>query len=66
MVEVEPSGLAWAKSSASGAIVDKQACVEVARAVDRVLVRTSRDRRGGRLEFSGRSWTAFIEDVGKV
>ncbi len=58
LVEVEPSGVCWIKSSASGA-GDGQNCVEVATVRQSTLVRNSRDR-AARLTFPGASWAAFL------
>ncbi|MFD5826659.1 DUF397 domain-containing protein [Lentzea sp. NPDC060358] len=52
------------KSSASGPVTTSQSCVEFTLKRDGdVLVRTSRDREGGRLLFSGASWAMFLTDV---
>jgi Domain of unknown function (DUF397) len=54
IVEIEPSGLVWVKSSASSG--GGGACVEVARTAGTVLVRDSRDRQGPRLVLPIASW----------
>jgi hypothetical protein len=59
LVEVEPSGVRWAKSSASG-VSGSTSCVEVALAGNVVLVRTSRHRTGPRLVFPASSWDFFL------
>lgn len=62
VVETEPSGLIWCKSSASSSNGDGQ-CVELA--IDRpsVLVRDSNDRRGPRLAFPTATWAAFLSEI---
>jgi Domain of unknown function (DUF397) len=57
VVEVEPSGLCWAKSSASNSHGDQ--CAEIARDGDVVLVRSSRNR-AVRLVLPAASWAAFL------
>lgn len=59
IVEVEPSGLTWRKSSASSGS-DNQ-CVEYARSTVSVLVRNSRDRRGARLVVTGAAWRLLVQ-----
>lgn len=58
VVEVEPSGARWIKSSASGGNGDT-GCVEVASVDNVILVRNSRNR-GSRLTFPVPSWIAFL------
>jgi hypothetical protein len=58
VVEVEPSGLRWIKSSASSSSGEE--CVELASAGDVVLVRHSRNRSGARLLIPAHSWAAFV------
>jgi len=48
----------WRKSSRSGA---SGACVEVATAGDRVLVRDSKSPDGPRLAFTRPAWAAFVD-----
>jgi len=50
--------LNWHKSSYSGS--NGGNCVEVARDGDHVLVRNTRDRAGGTLDFTGGEWRAFL------
>ncbi len=57
IVEVEPSGLRWVKSSASQA---EGTCVEIAAAADVVVVRCSRHRIGPRLTVPVANWAAFL------
>lgn len=59
LVEVEPSGVRWAKSSASGSGTGTN-CVELACVRNTVLVRNSRSRTGACLAFPLLSWTAFL------
>ena len=64
VVQVDSVGCAWIKSSVSGPDTKTQACVEISTKADGdVLVRTSRDREGGRLRFGGPSWALFLADV---
>jgi hypothetical protein len=56
MSDSAPSALEWKISSASGGTN----CVEVAFAPDRILVRDSKDRNAGALEFSSPSWREFV------
>jgi hypothetical protein len=58
VVEVEPSGLTWRKSTASGG--NDQSCVEVATLSRSMLVRNSRDRQGPRLAVPFPAWTALL------
>lgn len=52
-------GATWRKSSRSG--TNGGACVEVSDNLPgRVLVRDSKDRDGGTLDFGPRSWRVFI------
>lgn len=57
VVETEPSGVVWVKSSASGGNSD--ACVELSLGA-LVMVRDSRDRHGPYLSFSSRAWQKFL------
>lgn len=61
VVEVEPSGIRWVKSSASNG--NDTNCVEVVLGIDLVLLRDSKDRPGPRLAFPGAGWTAFLMDL---
>lgn len=58
VVEIEPTGVRWIKSSVSGA-TGGQSCVEFAADRNTVLVRNSR-HRDERLTFPGTSWSAFL------
>jgi hypothetical protein len=58
VVEVEPSGIRWIKSSASNG--SPTTCVEFALAGDVILVRNSRNRSGRRLAMPVRSWAVFL------
>ncbi|MET0136698.1 MAG: DUF397 domain-containing protein [Kibdelosporangium sp.] len=58
VVEVEPSGLIWVKSSVSSG--SNASCVELASAGKSVIVRDSADRSGSRLSFTQRSWRTFL------
>ena len=62
VVEVEPSGIRWVKSSVSGG-GDQSGCLEVALLADSVLVRDSKDHPGPRLTFAVARWAAFIESL---
>jgi hypothetical protein len=57
VVEVEPSGARWIKSSASTG--NNTNCVEIAVVGETVLVRNSR-HRSGMLIFPAPSWQAFL------
>ncbi|HYS37547.1 MAG TPA: DUF397 domain-containing protein [Pseudonocardiaceae bacterium] len=59
VIEAEPSGRVWRKSSSS---TDKD-CVEVAVVAERVLVRVSRRRSGPMLAFPAPAWAAFAAAV---
>ena len=61
VVEVEPSGIRWVKSSASGG--DDTNCVEVVLGADLVLLRDSKDRPGPRLAFPVAEWAAFLTNL---
>ena len=64
VVQVDETGSTWVKSSASGADTHSTACVEITSKADGdVLVRTSRDREGGRLRFAEASWAMFLTGV---
>jgi hypothetical protein len=58
IVEVEPFGLTWRKSTTSGQ--PNSACVEAASTRDSVLIRNSRDRGGARLSFAHSAWKALL------
>lgn len=58
VVEVEPSGVQWVKSSASGS--DGDACVELAFCDALVLVRDSQDRSGLRLRVPVAAWRGLL------
>ncbi|MFS8099463.1 DUF397 domain-containing protein [Lentzea alba] len=61
---MDGAGCTWVKSSASGPVTNSQSCVEFTSKADGdVLVRTSRDREGGRLRFRESSWAMFIAVV---
>ena len=53
--------MTWRKSTHSGEEID---CVEVALAPV-VRVRDTKDRRGGTLEISTRSWDALLTDLAR-
>jgi hypothetical protein len=57
VLDSERADITWRKSTASGASGD---CVEVAFALEYVLVRDSRDPLGPTLSFSRTKWTAFL------
>ncbi|GAA2334677.1 hypothetical protein GCM10009854_08020 [Saccharopolyspora halophila] len=42
---------------------NSQACVEVARTQDRVLVRDTKNRAGGTLAFTPEQWSAFVTSI---
>jgi hypothetical protein len=54
-------GLTWRKSSRSGP--NGGACVEVAAAPDRVMVRDSKDPLGPRLAVDHDQWRAFLANL---
>ncbi|MDG4831410.1 DUF397 domain-containing protein [Solwaraspora sp. WMMD1047] len=55
------SGAVWRKSTRSNSSGGE--CVEVAANLrDRVLVRDSKDPRGGTLAFRPAAWTAFVAE----
>lgn len=58
IVEIEPTGLTWRKSTSSAGSGD--ACVETAVVRASVLVRNSRDRHGARLTISTPAWVALV------
>jgi hypothetical protein len=58
VVEVEPSGIRWVKSSASSSADTN--CVEVVLGADVILLRDSKDRPGPRLAFPSAGWVAFL------
>jgi hypothetical protein len=62
VVEVEPSGIRWVKSSVSGTNAESS-CLEVALLADSVLVRDSKDRPGPRLTIAVAGWAALIESL---
>jgi Domain of unknown function (DUF397) len=59
MSDTPPSSLDWKISSASGGTN----CVEVAFSAGTVLVRDSKDRDGGMLQFPSTSWRDFVAAV---
>jgi hypothetical protein len=61
VVEVEPSGICWVKSSASNSGGD--GCIEVALVHGLILMRDSKDRFGPRLTFPVAGWAAFVADL---
>jgi hypothetical protein len=61
LVEVDASGLRWAKGSTSGG--DGTGCVELALAGNSVLLRCSRNRAGDRLTFPAERWMQFLMHV---
>ncbi|MER5263411.1 DUF397 domain-containing protein [Actinosynnema sp. NPDC002837] len=62
VVEVDSTGRVWVKSSASGGNINS-ACVEIAVRDSRIAVRSSRNRGGERLSFTGSSWLSFLSDL---
>lgn len=50
--------VSWRKSSFTGG--NGSACVEVGQTVDAVLVRDTKDRTGGILEFTPNTWRRFL------
>jgi hypothetical protein len=62
LVEIDSEGLAWVKSSASASA---SACVELAHADDRVIVRCSRARSAAQLAWSSSQWSRFIAWVAR-
>jgi Domain of unknown function (DUF397) len=61
VVEIEPSGLTWCKSSTSSGSGGQ--CVELAIGRPSVLVRDSNDRQGPRLAFPTATWAAFLGEL---
>ena len=61
IVEVEPSGLTWRKSTISSSGNDN--CVEAASLQASVLVRNSRDRLGAPLSFDQCAWKALLDSA---
>jgi hypothetical protein len=61
VVEVEPSGIRWVKSSASSG--NDTSCVEVVLGAELVVMRDSKDRQGPRLAFPAAGWTALLMDL---
>ncbi|WP_221358318.1 DUF397 domain-containing protein [Streptomyces beigongshangae] len=63
MIRKAPGGdaseLAWSKSSYSGG-TNGESCVELATTPGTVHVRDSKDVNGPRLDFSPRTWSAFV------
>jgi hypothetical protein len=57
VVEIEPSGAVWVKSSASSG--DANNCVELSLG-DVVMIRDSHDPYGSRLSFSAQAWQTFL------
>ena len=60
MTALEPDGIVWRTSSYT---YSSGACVEVAPAPDRVLVRDSKDRGGPALTVPTAAWRAFLTTV---
>jgi hypothetical protein len=60
MITPEPDGVVWRISSYSGT---GSACVEVAPAAERVLVRDSKDPHGPALAVSPSAWRTFLITV---
>ncbi|SDX83749.1 protein of unknown function [Amycolatopsis xylanica] len=58
VVEVEPSGLRWVKSSVSASSTDD--CVELAISDAAVMVRDSKDRSGPRLVLAPAAWDGLL------
>lgn len=58
VVEVEPSGLTWSKSSASAG--GGGSCVEVAPSGASVFIRNSRNRRGARIVVTRTTWRSLV------
>jgi hypothetical protein len=61
VVDVEPSGVVWLKSSASGG--ESSNCVEVALLHESVLVRRSPGPKAERLTVPLPAWTTFLADL---
>lgn len=59
MGETDFAGVAWRKSSSSGATN----CVEVAMLGESILVRDSKQPTAGYLAFSASEWCSFVEAV---
>jgi hypothetical protein len=57
----QPPALTWRKSTASSD--SGHECVEVACAVQSVLVRDSKDKDGSRLTISAQAWQAFLNRI---
>ncbi|MFF4760855.1 DUF397 domain-containing protein [Streptomyces sp. NPDC001292] len=57
------AGLAWFKSSYSGA--EGGQCVEVAAAPNAVLVRDSKDSAGPVLSLGPKAWAEFVEQAAR-
>ena len=57
MLDREVSNLQWRKARRS---VNNGACVEVAAANLRVLVRDSKDQSGPVVQYPGNAWQAFL------
>lgn len=62
VVEVDSTGRVWVKSSASGGNINSD-CVEIAVRDSRIAVRSSRNRSGEHLSFTGSSWLSFLSDL---
>ncbi|WP_370944800.1 DUF397 domain-containing protein [Amycolatopsis sp. cg5] len=58
VVEIEPSGVRWVKSSASASGADD--CVELAISDVAVMVRDSKDRSGPRLVLPPAAWVGLL------
>jgi Domain of unknown function (DUF397) len=61
VVEVDPTGLVWVKSSASGG--DSSNCIEIARQPKFVLVRDSKYRTGAHLTFTCTTWQTLLRQL---
>lgn len=61
MPTVNLSDAVWRKSSRSGS--QNANCVEIAAVRDAVAVRDSKDKDGGKLVFTPREWTSFLDGV---
>jgi hypothetical protein len=58
--DLEIGGLQWRKAKRSAG---NGACVEVAPANGKLLVRDSKDPDGSVMKYPGPSWRAFVADV---
>ena len=59
--DILPSNLSWRKSSYSAG--NGGACVEIAKTVNHIAVRDSKDPSGPMLIFSSGGWAAFLVDA---